>query len=85
MKKIFTLLVVFLTMTLGVNAKYLLPEGFETKTFPTDTILDCDNTSIPYSYSFDDEDLFECWQVIDANPNIHSHRQRNLLFRLSRK
>lgn len=72
MKKIFTLLVVFLTMTLGVNAKYLLPEGFETKTFPTDTILDCNNTSIPYSYSFDDEDLFECWQVIDANNDSHT-------------
>ena len=75
----------------GVNAHYLLQEGFETGTLPTggtiigndgddynwdptdanisltDTSLNCDNTPIPYSYSFDDEDMFDCWQVIDAN------------------
>ena len=43
MKKIFTLLVVFLTTMLSVNAQYLLQEGFETGTIPTGwTIVDND-------------------------------------------
>lgn len=33
----------------------------------TGSALDCSNVTIPYSYAFDDESLFECWQVIDAN------------------
>ena len=31
------------------------------------TAMDCSNTTIPYSYNFDDEDMFNCWQIVDAN------------------
>ena len=33
----------------------------------TGTAIECSNMSISYSYSFDNEYLFNCWQIIDAN------------------
>ena len=29
--------------------------------------VDCSNITIPYSYAFDNDTMFSCWQVIDAN------------------
>ena len=29
--------------------------------------LDCGNTTIPYNYNFDNESMFECWQIVNAN------------------
>ena len=33
----------------------------------TGSALNCDNTPIPYSFSFDNEGVFECWTIVDAN------------------
>ena len=39
--------------------------------------VDCSNTPIPYSYTFDDESLFNCWQVIDANNDGYTFTYSN--------
>ena len=33
----------------------------------TGAAIDCGNTSIPYDFSFDNEAMFECWTIVDAN------------------
>ena len=38
----------------------------------TGTGVDCSNTPIPYSFNFDNEAMFNCWQVIDANNDDHT-------------
>jgi hypothetical protein len=38
----------------------------------TGQAMDCSSTAIPYSYSFDNLDMFNCWQVIDANGDDHT-------------
>lgn len=53
MKKIFTLTLVFLAMMFGVNAQYLLQEGFETGTLPTGwTTVDNDGDGYTWDASF---------------------------------
>ena len=53
MKKIFTLTLVFLAMMFGVNAQYMLQEGFETGTLPTGwTIVDNDGDGYDWDASF---------------------------------
>ena len=53
MKKIFTLTLVFLTMMFGVNAQYLLQEGFETGTLPTGWLVqDSDGDGYTWDATF---------------------------------
>ena len=43
----------------------------------TGEALDCSNTTIPYSYNFDNEDMFNCWQIIDANNDGYTFNYGN--------
>ena len=55
MKKIFTLLVVFLMMMLGVNAQYLLQEGFEND-IDSWTMVSMDSTNDAFFGIFNNAD-----------------------------
>ena len=74
MKKIFTLTLVFLAMMFGVNAQYLLQEGFETGTLPTGWVtVDADADGYCWEGSANPASYFQAGTDLSGNGHNSSN------------